>query len=271
MLARHLLDLLQVRFAVGVRQPDDLEEVVPFHHAVGVVVDRLAGPGQQPGGRVVFAQDQVRVGLAALKRDPHGHLAQRGLGQRVLAAQGLRAQDDVHAEGTTLPHQAVEQQRDLLRDLVVLDEELLELVDDQQDARHRHFGPGLAIAGQVLAAELAVDLAAFLELDIQPLEHAQAELALALDGDDPGVGQVHRGVDLELDAFLEVDQVELELVGAVPQGAVGDQGVQQGRLARAGLAGGEHVLRGPFAQLEVLQLGGAGAAQRNVDPLAAIF
>ena len=58
-----------------VGQPDDLEGVVAFEQAVGVVVDRLAGPGQQAGGRVVFAQDQVGVGLAALQGDAHGHLA----------------------------------------------------------------------------------------------------------------------------------------------------------------------------------------------------
>ena len=213
-LVGHLLDPLQVLLATLVREPDDLEQVVPLHHAVGVVVDRLAGPGQQPGGRVVLAQDQVGVGLAALQGDAHGHLAERRPRQRIRAAQRLRAEDDVHAEGTTLANQPVQQQRDLLRDLVVLDEELLELVDDQQDARHGHVGLGLAIAGQVLAAQLPVDLAAFLQLDVQPLEHAQAELAFALDRDDPGVGQLHRGVHLELDAFLEVDQVQLELVGA---------------------------------------------------------
>jgi hypothetical protein len=84
------------------------------------------------------------------------------------------------------------------------------------------------------------------------------------------MGQLHHGIDLELDALLEVDQVELELVGAVPQRAVGDQGVQHGRLARARLTGGEGVLRGPLAQLQVLQLGRAGAAQGDVASLAAV-
>ena len=73
----------------------------------------------------------MRVGLAALQRDAHGHLAERAAGQRVGPAQRLRAEQDVHAERTALPHQAVEQQRDFLGDLVVLDEELLELVDDR--------------------------------------------------------------------------------------------------------------------------------------------
>ena len=48
---------------------------------------------------------------------------------------------DVDAEGPALPDQAVEQQRGLLGDLVVLDEELLELVDDEQDARQRRRRP----------------------------------------------------------------------------------------------------------------------------------
>ena len=81
-------------------------------------------------------------------------------------------------------------------------------------------GPRRAEAAQVLRAVFPVELAAFLHLDVEPLEHAQAELALALDRDDPRVGQLHRGVDLELDAFLEVDQVELELVGVVAERAV---------------------------------------------------
>ena len=79
-----------------------------------------------------------------------------------------------------------------------------------------------------------------------------------------------RGVGLELDALLEVDQVELELVGAVPQRRVGDQRVQQRRLAGAGLAGDQDVLRGPLAEPEVLELGGAGAAERHVDAVAAV-
>ena len=109
----------------------------------------------------------------------------------------------------------------------------------KQDARHGRVGPRLAEALEVLHADLAEQVAAALQLDVQPLEHAEAELALALDRDDPGVRQLERGVDLELDALLEVDQVELDLVGAVAEGRVGDQGVQQGRLARAGLAGDE--------------------------------
>ena len=77
-------------------------------------------------------------------------------------------------------------------------------------------------------------------------------------------------VDLELDALLEVDQVEVDLVGTVVQREVGDQGVHHGRLARPCAPGDEHMLRRAMAQGEVLALGRAGLAERNVYSAAAI-
>ena len=47
---------------------------------------------------------------------------------------------------------------------------------------------------------------------VEPFQHAHAEFAFALDGDHPRVRQLMRGVGLELDAFFEVDQIELHLV-----------------------------------------------------------
>ena len=129
--------LLQNRLALLLRQPDHLEDLVALQGAVAVVVDRLAGARQQAGGAVVLVQNQLRVRLAALERDAHRHLVDGAAGQRVGAAQGLRAEQDVQAEGPALAHQPVQQQGRLLRQPVVLDEELLELVHDQQDARHR--------------------------------------------------------------------------------------------------------------------------------------
>ena len=66
-LAARSWSCFEVGLAALVGEPDDLEEVVPLDHAVGVVVDRLAGAGEQPGGGVLLAQDQVGVGLAALR------------------------------------------------------------------------------------------------------------------------------------------------------------------------------------------------------------
>ena len=75
------------------------------------------------------------VGLAALQGDAHRHLIDGAAGQAVSAAQRLRAENDVDAERPALPHQPIQQQGGFLGDLVVLDEELLEFIDDQQDAR----------------------------------------------------------------------------------------------------------------------------------------
>ena len=131
-------------------------------------------------------------------------------------------------------------------------------------------GLGGAEALEVLHAQAAEQVAAVAQLGVEALQHAQAEFPLAFDGDDPGVRQAVAGVGLEFHALLEVDQVELDLVGAVAQGEVGDQDVQQGRFARAGLAGDEHVLRRALAQVEVLEFHGAGAAQGHVDAAAAV-
>ena len=42
-------------------EPDDLERIVPLDHAVGIVVDRFTGPGQQPSGGIVFTENQAAV------------------------------------------------------------------------------------------------------------------------------------------------------------------------------------------------------------------
>ena len=85
----------------------------------------------------------------------------------------------------------------------------------------------VAVAVYVLHAGVAKPVGAQAQLGVEPLEHADAELALALDRDDARVRQLARRVDLELDPLLEVDQVEIDLVGAVVEGQVGDQRVHQ--------------------------------------------
>ena len=56
----------------------------------------------------------------------------------------LRAEQHVNAERTALPHEAVEQQRRFLRELVVLGEEFLELVDDRAGSAASIVGPAAA-------------------------------------------------------------------------------------------------------------------------------
>ena len=99
-------------------------------------------------------------------------------------------------------------------------------------------------------AGVAELLAAFAQDAVEPLQHAEAELAFALDRDDAGVRQAVGRVPLELDAFLEVDEVQFGLVRAVREREVGDERVQQRRFAGAGFAGDDGVLGGAAAERE---------------------
>ena len=187
-------------------EPHNLERIVPFDQAVLIVVDRLAGPGEQPGRGVVLAQNQLRIGIGTLQRNANCHLVDGAAGKRVCTAESLRAEQHVEAERAALPHEAVEQKRCFLGELVVLDEELLELVHDQENPRHSFIWPCGSVACEIVHAGIAELVAAFLEDAIEPLQHAEAELAFALDRDDAGVRQSVRRVALELDALLEVDR-----------------------------------------------------------------
>ena len=267
----HRADLLQIVFPRLVGEPDDLEEMVSLGRAVGVVVNRLARSREPLGGQVVLGQDQEGIDFAALQGDPHGHLAQGAAGQCECPAERLRSELNVNAEGSALADQAVEQKCGLLGDLVFLDEEFLEFVDHQQNPGQGGRAGSIAITAQVLHAGIAKLVGSEPHFQVEPLEHADAELALAFDRHHAGVGQLEAGVNLELDAFLEVDQVKVDLVGAVAKRQVGDQSVHQRRLARPGSPGYEHVLRGALTQGQVLPLGGAGFAQGNVDPGAAVL
>ena len=72
---------VQARVAFFVFEPGNLKRVVAFQQAIGVIVNCLAGASEQSGGCVLLAEDEVRVGLAALQSDPHGNLTKRAAGQ----------------------------------------------------------------------------------------------------------------------------------------------------------------------------------------------
>ena len=116
------------------------------------------------------------------------------------------------------------------------------------------------VAGEILRARLAEKFAAALQFRVDPLEHAEREFAVALDGDDPGMRQVFGGITFELHAFLEIDEIELDLLRAAPQRQIGDDDMEQRGLAGAGFAGDKHVLAGAFANRQHLEFLGPGAA-----------
>ena len=212
-----LLDPLQVLLAALVGEPDDLEGVVAFDQAVGVVVDRLAGPAEQPGGRVVLAEDQVGVGLAALQGDAHRHLADACCGP---ASRPRRASASRAGRGCRTPGPAAPGGR-------------AAAPPPARSCRPRRRTPGtrrrsagcaaaarwpwpVAVAGQVLhAARRGTDRRAArssASSRCSTLRPNSRSLSMAMTR---ACGSSMRGVGLELDAFLEVDQVELDLVGAV--------------------------------------------------------
>ena len=110
--------------------------------------------------------------------------------QRVCAAERLRAEQHMNAERAALPHDAVQQHRRALRDAVFLGEIFLKLVNHQQRARHRLRAARAFVAGQILRAHFAEQIAAPAQFIIHALKHAQAEFAVALDGDDARVRQI---------------------------------------------------------------------------------
>src|SRR5439155_17729172 len=146
---------------------------------------------------VVIVHDEERVRLVTLKRDAYDHLAERRASQCIGAAESLGTEQHVDAERASLADQPVEQEGGMLRDAVVLDEELLEFVNDQERARKRIGAPGPFIARKILNAEPAEKIATPAQFFIHPLKHAQPEFPVAFDGDDPRVRQPASGVTLE--------------------------------------------------------------------------
>src|ERR1051326_8029008 len=126
----------------------------------------------------------------------------------------------MQAKCSTLAHEPVEQECRFLCQLVVLDEKLLKLVDDQQDARTRRAGC-MAVGVQVVDAELSESLAARFQFAIESLQHAQTKFAFAFDRHDASMRQVMDGVR------LEVDQVKLDLLRAVKECEIRDERMQE--------------------------------------------
>ncbi len=132
------------------------------------------------------------------------------------------------------------------------------------------FPVDLTIGADVLHAGRAEQLAALGHFGVQTPQNAQPEFAVALDGDRAGVREMVRDVGLEFHSLLEIDQIELHLVGRVPEGQIGDHDVEERGLAGAGLAGDQRVLGHAPAQAQVLQTRRARAAERDTEFLPAV-
>ena len=109
------------------------------------------------------------------------------------------------------------------------------------------------------------------QLAIELAQNTQAELAIAFNRHDACVWQAIGGIGFELYALLEVDEMEFNFARRIPQRGAGDQDMQQGRLARAGAAADQHMLRGAATQLQHLQPIWPAFAKRNRQALGGRF
>jgi len=194
-------------------------------HAAGVVIDGFAGSIEESGGEIVVVEDKLGIGFGALQGDAYGHLADGAAGEVGGAGEGLGAEQDVQSKGAALPDQLLEDNGGILSELVVFGEKHLKFIDDEDGARQLGAGR-LAVGGDILDAGLAEEIAAAGQLGVEPPQDAEAELAVAFDGDGAGVDEPVADVGFEFDAFFEVDEVQFDLVGGLPQRQVGDNDMQ---------------------------------------------
>ena len=162
-----------------------MKRAVAFNRTGRVVVNAFARTRQQARRGIVLIHDEISVGFVALERDADDHLPDGRAGQRVSAAERLRAENDVNAKRAALPDDAVQQHRRALRNAVFLGEKFLKLVNHQQRrAASASAAAGAFVAGQILRADFAEQIAAPAQFVVHALQHAQAKFAVALDGDD---------------------------------------------------------------------------------------
>ena len=247
-----------------------MEGAISFDGARGVIVDAFAWAGEESGGGVAIIHDEIGVGFVALKGDADDHLSEGGAGERISATEGLGAEDDMDAKGAALADDAVEEEGGGLGDGIVIDKKLLKFVDEEEGTREGFGATGASISGEVLDAEFAKKIPAAFEFIVDALEDAEGEFAITFDGDDAGVGEAFFGVAFEFDAFFEIDEIELYLIGGAGEGEVGDDDMEEGGFAGTGFAGEEGVLAGAFSDGEVLEFGGAGSADGDFEFLGGV-
>ena len=104
------MHFVQPLIALFIAHPNDLEGTIPLDGPGCIVVDSLAGTGEQTWRGVVFIHDQIGVGLIALKRHSNDHLTQCRPSEGVRTAESLRPEKDVNTKSTTLPDNAIKKQ-----------------------------------------------------------------------------------------------------------------------------------------------------------------
>src|ERR1043165_2157580 len=175
------------------------------------------------------------------------------------------------AERAALADYAVEQHGSSLRHAIFFREEFLEFVDHQERAGNLIGAAGAFVARHVLNAEFAEKIATPTQFGIDPFKDAQAELAIALDGNDASMWQTPAAITFELDAFLEIDQIELDLLRAAPQRKVRDHDVEQCGFAGTSFACDERMLARALANCKILEFRRARTANWHAQFFGCLF
>ena len=124
----------------------------------------------------------MAVGFRALQGNANAHLAHGASGNAVSTAEGLTAKHHVHAERSTLANESVQEERRVLRHLVIFNEQFLELVNHQEATRHAFRTLEGAPVGEVLHVGGAIEFAATTQFIIQALQDAQTKFTITLNG-----------------------------------------------------------------------------------------
>ena len=239
-------------------------------------------PGRTPDSWLITACQRGSSTAASLlrlgqhppglrQRDPDGELLEdRRLAPEPLdAGHVLAGQHEVDALRPAASRHVLQQLGRLRGHLVALAEQVLELVDHRDDPR--------PVAGRVLGAQLlqlgdlvllgGVRAAAHLVGEERQQCHAELAVGVDVHADQPGVRQPARVLAArrelrERHAFLEVQQVQLQLVRRVPRGEAAEHGVEEVRLAGAARPADQRVRRG-VAELHVHRLAVVEADRRD--------
>ena len=245
----------------------DLKLPIALNQPALIVVYRLAGSRQPAGGDIVVGENLTRIRLAALQGYPDRDLIDGRAGQSRIC-EALRSKDHMHAKAAALPNDPVEQQRSLFLDPIFLREELLEFIDDQNRPRHPGIGFALAIfADAFRSVSLLKQFRAGRHFLVERAQDADAEFTLALNRDDPGMGQGRICVILEFDTLLEVDQIEFDLVGRIAVGHHRNEHVQQVALATARAPDDQRIVRQFGIERDRQRLFGADRTKRSGYPV----
>ena len=103
------------------------------------------------------------------------------------------------------------------RDILEGIEQLLKLINDQQDSRHRWLVGEVAVSREILNPEFSENISALAELIVNALEEREPEFSIRFNSDGFRVREIQRGIGLEFNTLLKVHQIQLKFLRGIPK------------------------------------------------------